>query len=103
MFRTVYFTTNRKWPFWLFWIICSVIYAAVFTTIDFCDNPFSGIKGFLTLAMQYGVVAFSVSGVICLIAVNRYVFVLCFPVLIVLSSVLAYYRITMGVYIYRLP
>lgn len=99
MFRTVYFTTNRKWPFWLFWIICSVIYAAVFTTIDFCDNPFSGIKGFMTLAMQYGVVAFSVSGVICLIAVNRYVFVLSFPVLIVLSSVLAYYRITMGVYI----
>ena len=50
----------------------------------------------MTLAMQYGVVAFSVSGVICLIAVNRYVFVLSYPVLIVLSSVLAYYRITMG-------
>ena len=90
---------DRKLSFWLFWIICSVIYAAVFTTIDFCDNPFSGIKGFLTLSLQYGVVAFSVSGVICLIAVNRYVFVLCFPVLIILSSVLSYYRITMGVYI----
>ncbi|MCH5325998.1 MAG: phosphoethanolamine transferase [Duncaniella sp.] len=82
---------------WLFWIVVAVLYAAVFTTIDFCDNPFSGLRGFATLFAQAMVVAVSAAGVIGVMSLHRVVFAITFPVLVVLSSVLGYFHLTLGV------
>ncbi|MDE5927000.1 MAG: hypothetical protein K2G98_00840, partial [Duncaniella sp.] len=74
-----------------------MLYSLIFTTIEFSGNPFSGIYGFVTLAIQWSIVAFSVSGIICLIAINRYIFACLFPILTLLSGILAYYELTMHV------
>ncbi len=89
----------KQCPFWVFWLICSLLYALVFNSIDFHDNPFSGFRGFVALFMQASVVALSGAGIIGLMSVNRYVFSLSFPILIILSSALGYFRLTVGVFL----
>ena len=86
-----------KKSFVVFWLSVSMLYSLIFTTIEFSGNPFSGIYGFVTLAIQWSIVAFSVSGIICLIAINRYIFACLFPILTLLSGILAYYELTMHV------
>lgn len=87
----------RRCPLWLFWIAVTLLYSIVFTTIDFADNPFSGVKGFLTLFAQGCVVAFATAGVIGLMSINKIVFAICYPALIVASAVLSYYHLTLGI------
>lgn len=84
-------------PFLLFWLSISSIYSLIFTTIEFYDNPFSGVIGFVTLLMQWGIVAFTTSGLFCLIAINRFVFAVMFPLIVTASCILSYYKLTVGI------
>lgn len=79
------------------WLILSLCYTLLFTTIEFHDNPYSSIGGLFNLIIQWGVVATSASGIICILIINRYVFALTFPLLILLSTTLSYFHLTMGV------
>ena len=93
------FTTIQKWLGYypVFWIIISLSYALVFITIDFAGNPISSFKGFLILASQWSVVALCSAGVIGLIGSWRSVFAIAYPLLILCSAILAYFRLTMGI------
>ncbi len=79
-----------------FWLILSAIYALVFVGIEFMGSPANGIKGYLVLASQWAVVSLSASMVIGLIGLNKWVFMILWPVLLTLSAIAAYYRLTMG-------
>lgn len=84
-------------PYPAFWIIITILYASVFTYIDFSDNPFDGFKGFATIIAQAGIVTIAVAGLLGLISINRLIFAITYPPLILASSILAYYHATLGV------
>lgn len=88
----------KKWSgsYLVFWLIISLLYALVFITIDFSGNPVSGIKGFLILASHWLIVTLCGFGAIGLICAWRSIFAITFPVLILCSTILSYYRLTMG-------
>ena len=79
-----------------FWGFVTSLYALVFVTADFWGSPVTGLRGFMALAMQWLIVAFCSGGVIGLICAGRYVFAVLFPLLTVFSSVLAYFKLTLG-------
>lgn len=95
----MYITRIKKWLGYypVFWIINSLFYALIFTTIDFAGSPVSSFKGFLILASQWFVVALCSAGVIGLISSWRTVFAITYPLLILCSAILAYFRLTMGI------
>lgn len=83
-------------PFALFWGVCAIAYAAVFIGIEFAGSPVAGIKGMVNLLMQWTVVSSASAAIIGLLAVNRWVFSVGFPLLAGASAVAAYYRVTLG-------
>lgn len=85
-----------KISFFTFWLILSALYAIVFVGIEFMDSPASGVKGYFALGTQWLVVSFSASMVIGLISLNRWVFCIFWPLLLIASTIAAYYRLTMG-------
>ena len=91
----IHYSKTKRIPYLYFWAGTALFYSLVFTTVDFIGNPYSGVAGFLNLLMQWCVVAVSASGVIGLIGINRYVFSVVFPVLVVVSAVLGYFKLTM--------
>lgn len=94
--HTFYNFINRKISFALFWIVLSFIYSAVFVTVEFAGFPASGFKAYLDYAFQWCVVSCAASMLIGLLSVSRLIFSIFFPVLLILSSTAAYFRITMG-------
>jgi glucan phosphoethanolaminetransferase (alkaline phosphatase superfamily) len=80
-----------------FWLIISIVYAGIFITIEFYDNPAGSLKGYWILLMQWGIITLSSSGLMGLITYNKYVMALLFPPLILLSTILSYYRLTLGI------
>lgn len=87
----------KKISFPLFWIVITAVYVAVFTTIDYADNPFAGVRGLLTIVAQAGVTVMGVAGLFGLLAIDRRVFAVCFPVVVTASAIMAYYRVTLGI------
>jgi len=92
-----HFFRNKQWTFINFWLSISALYALIFVGIEFSDNPYSSPLGLIKLIIQWSVVAVATTGVLCLMTINRYVFALTFPPLILLSAILGYYRMTIGV------
>jgi len=84
-------------PLWLCWLILSALYSLIFTTIEFSGFPVSGIRGLATLAAQWGVVAVASSGLVGLSVISRRIMCVAFPVLVTVSTVLAYFRLSMNV------
>lgn len=93
------FKTIKKWLGYYpaFWIIISLVYALVFITIDFSGNPISSVKGLFALASQWSIVALCSAGIIGLIGAWRSLFAIAFPILILCSTILSYFRLTMGI------
>ncbi len=81
----------------VFWAVVSLLYTLVFVTIDFAGNPMTGFRGFMVLASQWCVVAFCSAGVIGLICAWRALFAVMFPLLVLFSAILSYFRLTMGI------
>lgn len=82
--------------FTLFYAIISIIYCLVFITAEFWGSPMAGFQGFMTLFMQWIVISLAASSVIGLMTINKWVFAILYPILIILSSIAAYYKITLG-------
>lgn len=83
--------------FSIFWIIFSVCYCLIFTSVEFINSPVSGIKGFITLSAQWFTVAACTSAVLGLLCLSRKIFCVAGPLLLCVSAALAYFRLTMGV------
>lgn len=86
---------SRKISFPVFCAIVAISYCLVFITAEFWNSPVSGLKGFLTLSMQWVVVAVPAACIVALLTLNRWLFFL-YPIVIVLSAVAAYFKLTMG-------
>lgn len=84
-------------PLWVFWALLTVVYSAIFITIEFSGTPFSSFQGFLVIFSQWCVVSLAAGGVLGLINFNRIIFAVLFPLLVLLSVAVAYFRISMGV------
>ena len=63
-----------------FVVICTIWVGVFFILPDFLDNPFQGFKGFLITFLYWGIVSFASGFLIYLMAVNKYVFAVFFPV-----------------------
>lgn len=87
---------SSRCSFGMFWLAISVLYAVVFDGIEFCGSPVAGLKGTLTLLMQWAVVALAASSVIGILALNRHIFAISFPLLTGLSAIAAYFKLTLG-------
>lgn len=80
----------------LFVTAITLFYALAFTLSEFVDSPFSSFNDFLVLAFQWGAITVGTFGLLYLLSVNRILFALTFPPLIVFSTVLAYFRYTVN-------
>lgn len=76
--------------------VITIVYALVFTLSEFADSPYSSMKDFLELAFQWTAIAVGTFGLLYLLSINKYVFAVTFPLLVVFSTVLAYYRYTVN-------
>lgn len=86
-----------KDSFWVLWGCVAVVYACIFITIEFIDNPAGSFVGFVTLALQWLAIAICSSGLMGLLMLNKYVMAVSFTPLLLVSTVLSYYRITTGI------
>ncbi|MCM1348887.1 MAG: phosphoethanolamine transferase [Firmicutes bacterium] len=81
----------------IFWLLLSVSYVLLFTTIEFLGSPVAGLAGWISIAGQWLVVGTATAALIGLLMFSRLVFLIASPLLLTASVVAAYYKITMGV------
>ena len=75
----------------------TLLYGLLFTLSEFIGSPIRDFSDFMTLSFQWSAITFATFGLICLIALGRVVFAMAFPVLTLLSTLLAYFRYTANV------
>lgn len=80
--------------FWLFCLVMTLIYGFVFVFSEFYEMPYRGVKDFLALLFQWGVIEMCVFGLLYFISIFRWLFAFIFPLLTVSCSILTYYRYT---------
>lgn len=92
-----YIYRNKNVKFHILIVLLTLFYSVAFTFSEFYGSPFSGIKDFFILFMQWGCIAFATYGLLLLMALNRYVFAALFTPLTFLCSVFTYFRYTANV------
>lgn len=88
---------GKNLKYHLFVLCLSLFYGLAFTFSEFWGSPFSGLKDFVILGMQWGVVVAATYGLMMLLALNRYVFAALFTPLTVCCAMLAYFRYTANI------
>lgn len=83
--------------FSVFWGTVSIVYALLFEGTEFAGSPVAGSHGLMILVMQWCVVSLSASTVIGLISLSRKIFAALFPLLLTISVIAAYFKLTLGV------
>lgn len=91
------FINNNNVRYHLFIVCVTLIYSLVATLAEFHDSPYGSAGDLMVLAAQAGVVACGTYGLMMLLAINRWVFAVAFPVIMLASGVLAYFRYTAGI------
>lgn len=81
----------------LFVVALTLLYGVCFVFADFYGMPCSGIRDFLVLAAQWGVVTVASGAMLWLLSSWRWLFAVSFPLLTLLCTVLAYFRLTVKV------
>ena len=76
-------------------IYITLFFGVTLLLTEFYDNPFSSISDFAILASHWLMIEVVVFGLFYLISINKYVFSVSFPLLMVLSTIIAYYRYTL--------
>lgn len=89
----------RNISFFLFWFVLSAVYAILFIGCDFMDSPVNGWRGLLTMVGHWGTAAIFASALWMAASVNRYVFLVTSPVVMLLTAVALYYKFALGVHI----
>jgi glucan phosphoethanolaminetransferase (alkaline phosphatase superfamily) len=78
--------------FLIFIVICSIWTGLLFILPDFLDNPMEGFKGLVITVFHWGLLTATSALLIYLIAINRYVFLVLFPLYSLIGSVLGFFR-----------
>lgn len=90
---------NRIRPISLpkFWLILSVIYCLVVVSIEFSGVPVSDLYSVAVTGMQWLLVAFCTAGMLMFICSYKLIFAVAFPILFLLSGILCFLSLTLGV------
>ena len=78
-----------------FCLYITLLFGITLLLSEFYDNPFSSFHDFIFLAVQWLAIEVAIFGLIYLVSINKYVFCILFPLIMVLSTIIAYYRCTM--------
>ena len=78
-----------------FCLYIALLFGITLLLSEFYDNPFSSFHDFIFLAVQWLAIEVAIFGLIYLVSINKYVFCILFPLIMVLSTIIAYYRCTM--------
>ena len=78
-----------------FCLFITLLYGITFLIAEFYDSPFSSFHDFFFLALQWLAIETAIFGLIYFISINKYVFCISFPIITVLSTIIAYYRCTL--------
>lgn len=87
---------NALIHFYIFSLISTLFLGICFTSADFLTIPVEMGKDLLVIAFQWAVVTIALFFLITLLAANKYIFAITFPLLTFLSSLLAWFRLTMN-------
>lgn len=82
--------------FYLLVLIATLFVGATFTSADFFTAPTHTFKDTFILFSQWGILVAALFTVIYLIALNKYVFAVIYPLMVFFSSVLTYFRYATG-------
>lgn len=84
---------NRDIKYALFILSLTIGYGLLFVIWEFLDIPCSGFIDFLILVLQWGIITLASFPLFLLLGINRYVFSVSFPVIVLLSGVLPIFAI----------
>lgn len=82
--------------YYVFITLATLFIGVCFTSADFFTSPVVQFKDSLILFLQWGVLVLALWPVMYLLSLNRYIFGIIFPILMVLCSVLMYFRYATG-------
>lgn len=74
----------------------SVFYALTIVAVEISIMPFGSLRSFWILVGKWAVISVCASSVIGLISFNRYVFVILWPIIYILSAIAAYFIVSIG-------
>lgn len=80
--------------FFLFTVVITALFGLFFTSTDFITAPYDGVKDFFALFSHWLAICVALWLALSLFAVNKWVFLIIFPPLVLISSLLAYFRYT---------
>lgn len=78
--------------FIIYLLVCTLWTGVFFILPDFIDNPISGFKGLLITIFHWGLICTASFFLIYLIAINKHVFSILFPLFSLIGAVLGFYR-----------
>jgi len=87
---------KKNLKYFVFVFIASLFIGICFTLADFIKLPFREFKDFIEIFLQWIVLLIAVCTVVYLTSINKYVFLVLYPLICILSSILAYFRYTIG-------
>ena len=88
---------NKDIKYALFILSLTIGYGLLFVIWEFRDIPCSGFTDFLILVLQWGIITLASFPLFLLLGINRYVFSVSFPVIVLLSGVFAYFRCSLHI------
>jgi len=83
--------------FFFLLLTATLYYGIAFIFSDFYTIPSNGIKDICVLACQWMLVCVATCGLLYLLAINKYIWMIVFPLLTLLCSILAYFRYTANI------
>lgn len=87
---------NASVHFYIFSLVTTLFVGISLTSADFLTIPVEMGKDLLVVAFQWMVVTMALFFLVILLAANKYVFAITFPLLTFISSILAWFRYTMN-------
>lgn len=88
---------HRKLPFYLFWLIISIIYAFSFVLIEISGAPISNFHSLISVIAKWLLLSFTASGILCVISINRIIFAILYPILNIICAAITYSILYFGV------
>lgn len=88
---------KKNRDFFLFLLLTTIYFCIVFIGTDFYKTPHKDFKDLLMLIFQWVVVSIATFGLLYLLSIQKTVFKICFPLLVFLCSILAYFRFALGI------
>ena len=61
--------------------LLALLYGITFIFIEFYTIPFSGVKDFIEILLQWLIITISTMGLLYLLCINKYIFAVTFPLL----------------------